>query len=141
MRAKEWAVLLRIDVATFSRWENDDQNIGSQSDALIRYVYCRLSAEREGRRVSEPIVNLIASVSQRDEVPAIVIDRSNVEIYKYRSMSELLGVTDEGEATAAKAVIQPATVHSTSKKRERGVALPPVTDDPQLEGEGVNNYV
>lgn len=132
MRAKEWAVLLRIDVATFSRWENDDQNIGPQSDALIRYVYCRLSAERDERRVSEPIVNLIASVPQRAEAPAIVIDGSNVEVYKYRSMSELLDVTDGEQAAATEAVIRPVAASPTRERRERGVALPAITDDPQV---------
>jgi putative zinc finger/helix-turn-helix YgiT family protein len=62
MRAGEWAGLMRVDKATFSRWENDDQQLGAQSDALLRFLYFRISEEREGKFLPDQLVARIAAV-------------------------------------------------------------------------------
>lgn len=75
MRAREWAGLLRIDVSTFSRWENDEQRPGPQSDALIRFIYFYEAEVRENRSVPDRLAEQIASVStSREEGLSLVID-------------------------------------------------------------------
>lgn len=61
-RAKEWAKLVKADVATLSRWENNEQSIGLKSDALIRFLYYRLLEETEGCFYSGSLVSIIANL-------------------------------------------------------------------------------
>ncbi len=85
LKAREWASLLRVDAATLSRWENEEQSIGPQSEALIRHVYCRL-LEQEGRALEGPIAEQIAAATQPRNEPAwILIDADNPAVYSYQS--------------------------------------------------------
>jgi DNA-binding transcriptional regulator YiaG len=84
LRAREWAALLRVDAATLSRWENDEQPIGPQSDALIRYVYFRL-LEQEGQSVAGQIAERIAAATQeRIEPSGVFINADNPAVYSYQ---------------------------------------------------------
>lgn len=44
VKARDWALYIRIDPSTLSRWENENQQIGPQSDMLVRMLYQRLKA-------------------------------------------------------------------------------------------------
>ena len=84
LRAREWASLLRVDVSTLSRWENDGQQIGPQADALIRYVYFRLQ-EQVGEPLRGPLAEQIAAATQpRPESSIVLIDAGNPAIYSYQ---------------------------------------------------------
>lgn len=61
--AGEWAMYLRLDKATVSRYENGHNPIGKQLDAFMRFLYFRLLEERNRRHVVENIASRIASVS------------------------------------------------------------------------------
>lgn len=75
MRGSEWAKACKIDPATLSRCENNEQRMGPQTDLLTRYVYIRALEERERYRVADAIVDRLASVERLDDrVPLIVID-------------------------------------------------------------------
>jgi putative zinc finger/helix-turn-helix YgiT family protein len=85
LKAREWAVLLRIDHTTLSRWENGDQQVGPQSDALVRLLYFRLLEEREGRLISDPVAERIATPNkERNEEATVLINMDNPAIYSYR---------------------------------------------------------
>ncbi|MEW6209209.1 MAG: YgiT-type zinc finger protein [Acidobacteriota bacterium] len=86
LSAKQWAVLLRIDHATLLQWENGDQTIGSQSDALIRLLYFRVLEEKENRHISEPLTERIAA-SRLEPLPpaAVLINVNNPSVYWYQS--------------------------------------------------------
>src|SRR5262249_35622032 len=60
--AREWAKFLRTDASTLSRWENDQQEIGTQSDSLIRLLYFRIRDEKEGTLTKEPDPKATAAV-------------------------------------------------------------------------------
>lgn len=85
LKAKEFAVLLRIDVATLSRWENDEQVLSPQSDALIRAIYACLLMEMEHQVLPDSITPKIAAVSKkRDPNFAIYVNTANLAVYSYR---------------------------------------------------------
>jgi len=82
-KAREWASLLRVDVSTLSRWENDAQVIGPQADALIRYVYFRL-VQQEGQELAGPIAEEIAAATHTRRASSVVlVDAGNPSIYSY----------------------------------------------------------
>ena len=84
LRAREWASLLRVDVSTLSRWENEGQQIGPQADALIRYVHFRLQEQR-GEQMGGPVAEQIAAATQpRPESSSVLIDAGNPAIYSYQ---------------------------------------------------------
>lgn len=86
LSARQWAVLLRIDSATLSRWENGEEPIGSQSDALIRLLYFRVLEEKEDRHISEPLAEKIAASSLESTQPsAVLINVDNPSVYWYQS--------------------------------------------------------
>jgi YgiT-type zinc finger domain-containing protein len=87
-KAREWAMLLRIDATTLSRWEADGRAIGLQSDLLIRLVYFYLLAEREDIRLPDRLVEQVAAINSK-QAPQIVINADNPSGYSYR-----LPVTD-----------------------------------------------
>jgi DNA-binding transcriptional regulator YiaG len=90
LKGKEWAEMLRIDVATLSRWEGEQQSIGEQSDLLIRALYFIVLAERRGRRLPERITERIRGIAQAgDRDLAVVIDPSNPPAYSYRPQSKM----------------------------------------------------
>ncbi|HZS47739.1 MAG TPA: type II TA system antitoxin MqsA family protein [Blastocatellia bacterium] len=86
MKAKEWAEYLRIDASTLSRWESGDQQVGAQSDALIRLVYFRLLEERENKRVTEPVAGRIAALtSEPHRVPDVLVNMNSPGTYRYHA--------------------------------------------------------
>lgn len=85
LKAKEFAVLLRVDVATLSRWENDEQTLSSQSDALVRAIYACLLMETEHQLLPDSITPKIAAVSDKRESNfAIYINTANLSVYSYK---------------------------------------------------------
>ena len=85
MSAREWAVLLRIDHTTLSRWENDEQRIGPQSDALIRFLYFRMVEEKEGKLIPDHISERIAAPSQkRKKHASVLVNMNNPTVYSYQ---------------------------------------------------------
>lgn len=85
LKAKEFAVLLRIDPATLSRWENDEQARNAQNDALVRYVYVGLYNDQEGKPFPEKVTSKIAVVNERKNNPSIWINTANLTVYEYRN--------------------------------------------------------
>lgn len=103
MQAREWARLLRVDVSTFSRWENDERQLGPQSEALVRFLYFRLSEEKEGRYCPKAIVEQIASVNSETMAHIMLMDLRNLRISWYGSVEDMppqqdveMGVPFEG---------------------------------------------
>jgi putative zinc finger/helix-turn-helix YgiT family protein len=75
MRAREWAALLRISsVSTFSRWENDEQRPGPQSDALCRYIYFYEAQVRDNRAVPADLAERIAAVQEQAVDLTLLVD-------------------------------------------------------------------
>ena len=81
--AKRWASLLRVDASTLSRWENDEQPIGAQSDALIRFLYFRIRDEQEGEMSQEWVADTIAAVTP-DDMRTVWVNMDNPGGYSYR---------------------------------------------------------
>ena len=85
LKAREWATLLRIDHTTLSRWENEEQKIGPQSDALVRHLYFRLLEERSGRLIVESVAERIAAQSEeRFEDSGVFVNMNNPSVYSYQ---------------------------------------------------------
>jgi putative zinc finger/helix-turn-helix YgiT family protein len=84
LKAREWAALLRIDHTTLSRWENGDQQIGPQSETLIRLLYFRLLEEKEGRWIQEPVTERIAApIKEQIKEATVLVNMDNPAIYSY----------------------------------------------------------
>lgn len=85
LKAREWAALLRIDHTTLSRWENGDQQIGPQSETLIRLLYFRLLEEKEGRLIPEPVTERIAvPIKEQIKEATVLVNMDNPAIYSYQ---------------------------------------------------------
>ncbi len=94
LRGREWASLLHVDVATLSRWEGEQQEIGSQSDLLMRAFYFIVLAERQGKPLPERIMERIAAIAQREEDElAVIINPENPPSYLYRPQSEMVAAS------------------------------------------------
>lgn len=89
LKAKELAKLLRVDVATVSRWESDSQELRPQSDALIRTSYALVYQEQEGNLFPEDVTQKVASVkAERDSKFSIYINQGNTIPYTYTNLLE-----------------------------------------------------
>ena len=89
MKARQWAALLRVDVSTFSRWENKEKMVGSQSDALIRFLYFTLQVEQRGGKLPEKLAERIAAVNEKlRDVPSIKINLAHPGIFSYEKVIE-----------------------------------------------------
>jgi DNA-binding transcriptional regulator YiaG len=88
LKSQDWAKLLRSKKETVSRWENDLQAAGPQSDLLIRYLYLRLLEEKKGMQLGQNIAERLSDFN--DDQTAIVIDAENVEKYTYLPLAEVL---------------------------------------------------
>ena len=86
--AKEWAVLLRIPPETLSRWENDKQAIGAQSDSLIRALYFLKLAEA-GHPIPDHAVEEMAAIAASGDTLSLLINVDNPNVYSYRSGEQL----------------------------------------------------
>jgi putative transcriptional regulator len=84
LKAKEFATNLRVDVSTYSRWENGDQQIGEQSDALIRLLYFRIFEERKGHRIPEMLSEKIASFSGERISTSVLVNMNSPSTYQYQ---------------------------------------------------------
>ncbi|MCI0389759.1 MAG: type II toxin-antitoxin system MqsA family antitoxin [Acidobacteria bacterium] len=94
LKGREWAELLHVNVATLSRWEGEEQDIGSQSDLLIRALYFLMLAERQGVQLPERIMERIRAIAQRkEEELAVIIDPSSTPSYSYRPQSQMMAAT------------------------------------------------
>jgi putative zinc finger/helix-turn-helix YgiT family protein len=82
--AKEWATLLRTDASTLSRWENNQQEMGTQSDALVRLLYFRLRDEKEGVLSEESVATAAAAVG----APCLLnlcVNMNSPKVYSYQA--------------------------------------------------------
>jgi transcriptional regulator with XRE-family HTH domain len=90
LTAVQWASYLKTDKATVSRWENDHNPIGRQSDALVRYLYFRLLEEKDNKHIYENISNRITSAENRsDEELGFKIPADNPGAYSFQSANTL----------------------------------------------------
>lgn len=83
---KEWATFLRTDVSTLSRWENDQQPIGVQSDSLMRFLYFRIRDEQEGVLSNERVAAASAAVGAACFL-RLCVNMDNPKIYSYQTRS------------------------------------------------------
>lgn len=83
LKAKEWAAFVHVDHTTLSRWENGEQKIGPQSDALIRLLYFRILQEQHGYTLNESVLNKVTAAvdSERLNNPTLLINSLNPQIY------------------------------------------------------------
>jgi YgiT-type zinc finger domain-containing protein len=118
MRAKEWAGLLRVDAATLSRSENGARQIGPQSDLLVRFLYIRLSEEREGRMFSGNIAEKIAAIcSQHVGTPNMVVDVNTMRAAWHPSLEDTVG---RYEATMKEVEEDVVLTHQASQALPQG---------------------
>lgn len=89
LTAAQWASYLKTDKATVSRWENDHNPIGRQSDAFMRFVYFRLLEERENKHFRENISNRIASVEPDGVEIGFKLPADNPSAYSFVAAKEL----------------------------------------------------
>ena len=84
LKAKEFAAYLRTDVATYSRWENNAQSPGAQSDLLIRLLYLKLLGEKEPNKITEPSVAALVPLSEEQSSVSVHVDMNNTALYSYQ---------------------------------------------------------
>jgi putative zinc finger/helix-turn-helix YgiT family protein len=84
--AKEWATFLRTDASTLSRWENDQQEIGTQSDTLIRLLYFRIRDEGEGVLTIGQVAAAAAAVNVACFL-RLFVNMNNPTVYSYQTRS------------------------------------------------------
>ncbi len=121
MRARTWAGLLRVNVETLSRWENGEQKVGPQSDALFRLMYIRICEEREGRFLASDVVDHIASVPMnRTTVPNLLVDTNTFKVSSYLSLDEMCVRYEVEMRDISEAVSQPQPIPAGSLQIGRG---------------------
>lgn len=84
--AKEWATFLRTDASTLSRWENGQQDIGSQSDTLMRLLYFRIRDEHEGVLTNDRVADAAAAVTTACFL-RLCVNMDNPKVYSYQTRS------------------------------------------------------
>lgn len=77
---QEFSELLRVDKTTVSKWENDDDPVGAQSDLLIRYLV--LAHDKEARERLEETIQKFRDVRARHKAVGISINPKTLE-YDY----------------------------------------------------------
>jgi putative zinc finger/helix-turn-helix YgiT family protein len=82
--AKQWATFLRIGASTLSRWENGQQEIGAQSDTLVRLLYFRLRDEREGTLSPDHVADAAAAVDPSCFLN-LHVNLDNPRVYSYQT--------------------------------------------------------
>jgi DNA-binding transcriptional regulator YiaG len=80
--ADEFAKLLGVDATTLSRWENNHQPIGPQSDRLIRCVALALADSRLGLKQRQRIDEIFRKIDTAAE-SEITVNSETLE-YEYR---------------------------------------------------------
>ena len=76
--------MLRTNASTLSRWENNQQEIGTQSDTLIRLLYFRIRDEKEGTLSKESVVTAAAAVSAACLLN-LCVNMNNPNVYSYKT--------------------------------------------------------
>lgn len=77
---EEFSRLLHIDPATLSKWENDDDRVGPQSDRLIRTIVLALG---DGLKEElEAVINLFPAINENARQRHIEIDPAKMS-YQY----------------------------------------------------------
>jgi|SRR5215831_168446 len=101
MRAREWAELMRVDVSTFSRWENDEQVLGPQSDTLLRLLYFYICEQRDGGMLPAQLVHRLATDPRygSDEVEIVV------DVKTFRANFRIQGAVHHATVTSAMEVL------------------------------------
>jgi len=92
--AKEWATFLRTDASTLSRWENDQQEIGTQSDSLIRLLYFRIRDEKEGTLTKEAVATATAAVSAACLL-SLCVNMNSPNVYSYKTRTSRVRSTGD----------------------------------------------
>ncbi len=124
LRARQWAGILKVSVQTLSRWENNEQKIGPQSDALFRLMYFRIREEREGRFMPGDVVDQIAAVKdERARVPVLLVDVGTLKVTRHPSLKEMdswyeremAGVDAEIHESSVPRLIPPGRLHGVSE--------------------------
>jgi len=82
--AKEWATFLRTDASTLSRWAQNQQEMGTQSDSLIRLLYFRIRDEKEGTLSNESVATAVAAVSSACLLN-LCVNMKNPNVYSYKT--------------------------------------------------------
>ena len=82
--ARQWAKFMRTDASTLSRWENGQQDIGSQSDALIRLLYFRIRDEQEGALTGDRVAEAAAAVSAACLL-RLCVNMDDPKVYSYQT--------------------------------------------------------
>lgn len=128
LRARQWAGLLKVSVETLSRWENNEQKIGPQSDALFRLMYFRIREEREGRFLPGDFVDQIAAVpTERRGVPMMLADVETLKVTYYPSLEEMVsryeremaGSREDIHESSVPRLIPPGTLQGVSESAAR----------------------
>jgi DNA-binding transcriptional regulator YiaG len=78
---EEFAKWIKVDKTTLSRWENDQQSIGEQSDQLIRLVAIQLGDEPLRKRV-HLVVQRLLNTSDKIRKVLIRVDAEKMS-YEY----------------------------------------------------------
>lgn len=86
LSGRKWAVLLRIDHTTLSRWENNAQERSQHNDLLIRHLFFRMLEEQTWRLVHEPVAERIASIDYDQVIEQdVLINADNPSVISYRA--------------------------------------------------------
>lgn len=92
--AKQWATFLRTDASTLSRWEHDQQELGTQSDSLVRLLYFRIRDEKEGKLSKDSVAMAAASVSGKCFL-RLCVNMNNPGVYSYKPQTPRLRATGD----------------------------------------------
>jgi DNA-binding transcriptional regulator YiaG len=77
---EEFSKLLHVDPATLSKWENDEDRVGPQSDRLIRTIVLALS---DGlKKELEAVINSFPAINEHSRQKQIEIDPGKMS-YEY----------------------------------------------------------
>lgn len=87
IKAQDFAKMIRTKKETLSRWENNEQAIGLQSDLVIRLAYVRMWEEKNEKLYQWKIIEKTSELTH--ESIEIVVDAANAEEFSYRDSSTL----------------------------------------------------
>lgn len=73
MSARELAQLLGVTSVTLSRWENNKEKVGPQSDRLLRYIYLTRSKGLVTSQVAKRLEGIMVGIVDRKQPKAAPI--------------------------------------------------------------------
>ncbi len=65
LSAKELARLLGVTTVTISRWENNKEKVGSQSDRLLRCLYLTRSKDMPASKVTKILAEIMCGIVEK----------------------------------------------------------------------------